>query len=199
VSRILIVDNRDSFTHNLAQLVREAGDCTCDVVRHDNIDLDEIGDYDGIIFSPGPGLPRKFPEMFEIMDRYAGKMPILGVCLGHQAIAEYFGARLVNLSFPQHGQRVPLEITDPNDPLLEGIPNGTIVGLYHSWAVDEASLPADLIVTGRSNGVVMSLRHRSLDIHGVQFHPESYMTEYGKLLSMNWLTSASSQRLTFRS
>lgn len=186
-SRILLVDNCDSFTHNLAQLVREPGEYSCDIVRHDNIDLDRIGRYAGIIFSPGPGLPREFPEMFKILDRYASKIPILGICLGHQAIAEHYGARLINLPHPQHGQRAKLEVVDLDDPLLATVPGDSIVGLYHSWAVDEQSLPADLSVTARSNGILMGLRHKTLNVRGVQFHPESYMTDYGPTILANWL------------
>lgn len=187
-SRILLVDNRDSFTHNLAQLVREAGEYSCDIVRHDNIDLDRIGRYAGIIFSPGPGLPREFPEMFQILDRYDGQIPILGICLGHQAIGEYYGGLLINLERPVHGERAPIEIVDHDEPLFANVPEHSLVGLYHSWAVDGSVLPDDLILTSRlANGLVMSLRHRTLNIRGLQFHPESYMTVCGATVIRNWL------------
>lgn len=180
---------------NLAQIIRETPGFACDIVRHDNIRMDEIAHYAGIIFSPGPGLPREFPEMFQILDRYSGLIPILGVCLGHQAIAEYYGAKIINLPHPQHGQRVTLRIIDSDDPLFANIADDTTVGLYHSWAVEEASLPAELAVTARSDSrLVMALRHVTLNLRGVQFHPESYMSAEGETLLRNWLnlTSASS-------
>jgi anthranilate synthase/aminodeoxychorismate synthase-like glutamine amidotransferase len=184
---------------NLAQIVRETPGFACDIVRHENIRLEEIAHYAGIIFSPGPGLPREFPEMFQLLDRYAGRIPILGVCLGHQAIAEYYGAHLINLPHPQHGQRANLRIIDKHDPLLANIDHGTTVGLYHSWAVDEASLPTELAVTARSDSdLVMALRHKTLNLRGVQFHPESYMTPEGATILRNWLNLASASSASSR-
>ncbi len=186
-SQILIIDNRDSFTHNLAQIVRETDGYACTVIAHNNIPGVEISGFDKIIFSPGPGLPSEFPEMFEVLREHAGSIPILGVCLGQQAIAEFFGGRIYNLPRPNHGQRVAITI-ERKDVVFRDVPSGTYVGLYHSWAVDRASLPEEIEVTASGpDGVVMALRHRVLDVCGVQFHPESYMTEYGVRMVQNWL------------
>jgi anthranilate synthase/aminodeoxychorismate synthase-like glutamine amidotransferase len=189
MSQVLLVDNRDSFTHNLAQVIRESAGCECAVVAHDNIGTLDIGRFDRIILSPGPGLPREFPEMFDVLRKYSASMPILGVCLGMQAIAEFFGGTLCNLPQPQHGQRVKIRV-DPTEALFQNVPGETQVGLYHSWAVDVTTLPSDLEITASSpEGVIMALRHKHLDIRGVQFHPESYMTEHGITMMTNWLWS----------
>ncbi|MDP4197942.1 MAG: aminodeoxychorismate/anthranilate synthase component II [Bacteroidota bacterium] len=189
MSQVLLVDNRDSFTHNLAQIIRENARCECTIVAHHNIGSVEIGRFDKIILSPGPGLPREFPELFDLLKAYAASKPILGVCLGMQAIAEFFGGSLYNLPMPRHGRRVKI-MREQDDILFERASAETFVGLYHSWAVDRASLPDDLEVTASGpDGVVMALRHKHLDIRGVQFHPESYMTEHGIAMLQNWLAS----------
>lgn len=189
MSQVLLVDNRDSFTHNLAQIVREDAGCECVVVTHDNIGTLDIGRFDKIILSPGPGLPREFPEVFDLLLKYSSSIPILGVCLGMQTIAEFFGGTLYNLPQPQHGQRVTITV-DTQDILFNNVPAETHVGLYHSWAVDAATLPGDLDITARGpDGVVMALRHKLLNVRGVQFHPESYMTEHGVRMLQNWLWS----------
>ncbi len=189
MSQVLLVDNRDSFTHNLAQMVREDAGCECAVVRHDNIGTLDIGRFDKIILSPGPGLPREFPEMFELLQNYVTSKPILGVCLGMQTIAEFFGGTLYNLPQPQHGQRVKITV-NTRDILFHDVPAETHVGLYHSWAVSPESLPSDLeIIASGPDGVVMALRHKLLNVRGVQFHPESYMTEHGVRMLQNWLWS----------
>jgi anthranilate synthase/aminodeoxychorismate synthase-like glutamine amidotransferase len=187
VTQVLLVDNHDSFTYNLVQMVREAAHAKCTVVPHNKIRLEEVADFDKIIFSPGPGLPQEFPAMFQILDQYAGSKSILGVCLGHQAIAQHFGGELSNLPRPLHGQRVKLSISRQAG-VLEGLHEETHVGLYHSWVVE--SVPKNFEITSRtSEGLIMSMLHSDLDIQGVQFHPESYMTTHGQQMIETWLRS----------
>ncbi|MCS6968219.1 MAG: aminodeoxychorismate/anthranilate synthase component II [Cytophagales bacterium] len=187
-ARLLLLDNYDSFTYNLAQLIEENFMGQFDVRTYDAISLAQVGDYDKIIFSPGPGVPSEIPLMQQILLTYGASKSILGVCLGHQAIAESFGARLYNLPKVQHGLRIPLQVTEPQELLFKGLPRQFYVGLYHSWAVTD--LPACLKTTAISaNGVVMAIAHQSYDIRGVQFHPESFMTQYGAEMLQNWLSS----------
>jgi anthranilate synthase component II len=185
VIRVLLVDNNDSFTYNLVQIVREASRAECTVVPHNKIRLEEVAAFDKIIFSPGPGLPEEFPAMFDILRAYARSKSILGVCLGHQAIAQYFGGSLINLSSPLHGIRQKLNIIS-RAGLLAGLSEYTYVGQYHSWAVDK--VPQEFEVTSLTpDGLIMSMIHRDLDIQGVQFHPESYMTSHGQKMIETWL------------
>ena len=185
--RVLLVDNHDSFTYNLVQLVRETPHAACTVVPHNRIEVEEVAQFDKIIFSPGPGLPREFPAMFEILSMYGHTKSILGVCLGHQAIAEHYGGTLINLPSPLHGIREKLSIVR-SEGVLKGLNGNAFVGLYHSWAVDPATLPACFEVMSRTRSeLIMSMRHRDLDIQSVQFHPESYMTSHGQQMLENWL------------
>jgi anthranilate synthase component II len=187
VVRVLLVDNHDSFTFNLVQLVREVPGMSCTVTPHNKIELEDVAQFDKIIFSPGPGLPEEFPSMNAILSEYSSSSSILGVCLGHQAIACHFGGKLRNLASPLHGIRSSIDLLD-KESLFSGLAPTTQVGLYHSWVVDENSLPRTLNVTARtSNGLIMALSHAHHDIQGVQFHPESYMTTDGAKLLENWL------------
>ena len=184
--KIVIIDNYDSFTYNLSHLVKELGaDVT--VFRIDKFLLNEIEQYDKIILSPGPGIPSEAGLLLDVIRTYRGRKPMLGVCLGHQAIGEVFGARLTNLSTVYHG--VATEGTQyGNDPIFRGMPKRIIMGRYHSWVVDSTSLPECLEVTAMSDdGYIMALRHRHYDIHGIQFHPESVLTPEGRQIVKNWL------------
>ena len=184
--KIVIIDNYDSFTYNLSHLVKELGaDVT--VFRNDKFLLNEIEQYDKIILSPGPGIPSEAGLLLDVIRTYRGRKPMLGVCLGHQAIGEVFGARLTNLSTVYHG--VATEGTQyGNDPIFRGMPKRIIMGRYHSWVVDSTSLPECLEVTAMSDdGYIMALRHRHYDIHAIQFHPESVLTPEGRQIVRNWL------------
>ena len=184
--KIVIIDNYDSFTYNLSHLVKELGaDVT--VFRNDKFLLNEIEQYDKIILSPGPGIPSEAGLLLDVIRTYRGRKPMLGVCLGHQAIGEVFGARLTNLSTVYHG--VATEGTQyGNDPIFRGMPKRIIMGRYHSWVVDSTSLPECLEVTAMADdGSIMALRHRHYDIHGIQFHPESVLTPEGRQIVRNWL------------
>lgn len=184
--KILIIDNYDSFTYNIVDALRSLG-VVPDVVRNDRLDLDAIADYDKIIISPGPGIPSEAGQLPQVLSRYASVKPILGICLGHQALGEFFGATLHNLDEVYHGVATPIEIV-ADDYIFDGVDNGAQVGRYHSWVVDRASLPDCLEVTAMSaDGAIMAMRHRSLDIRGVQFHPESIMTAAGPRILANWL------------
>lgn len=184
--KIVIIDNYDSFTYNLSHLVKELGaDVT--VLRNDQFTLSQLQPFDRIILSPGPGIPSEAGLLLDVIRTYAGHKPMLGVCLGHQAIGEVFGAQLVNLSEVFHG--VATEGTQlGNDPIFAGLPRRITMGRYHSWVVDKESLPDTLEITALSDeGQIMALRHRSYNIHGIQFHPESVLTPQGHDIVRNWM------------
>jgi len=184
--KIVIIDNYDSFTYNLSHLVKELGaDVT--VLRNDQFTLPQLQPFDRIILSPGPGIPSEAGLLLDVIRTYAGHKPMLGVCLGHQAIGEVFGAQLVNLSEVFHG--VATEGTQlGNDPIFAGLPRRITMGRYHSWVVDKESLPDTLEITVLSDeGQIMALRHRSYNIHGIQFHPESVLTPQGHDIVRNWM------------
>ena len=184
---LLIIDNFDSFTQNLAQMAEEEGAQGIEVVREDLLDPADAGRFPQILISPGPGLPSDFPRMLEVIRRFGSSRSILGICLGHQAIAEVFGGKLKRMEQVRHGTAVEMHVI-AGDPLFAGLPAHFTVGLYHSWAVDEKQIPADILVTGRSDeGVVMAISHRDFRVKGVQFHPESIMTPQGRRLLRNWL------------
>lgn len=186
--RLLIFDNYDSFTYNIVHAVRSLG-CEPEVHRNDEITIADIASFDKIIISPGPGIPSEAGILPELLDAYAAEKPILGVCLGHQAIAEHFGARIFNMPDVCHGIGSEIRVTAP-DYIFDGMPQTFRAGRYHSWAVDDTSLADGLEVTARSaDGVVMGLRHRSLDVHGVQFHPESILTPEGIHIFANFLNN----------
>ena len=184
--KIVIIDNYDSFTFNLVHLVRELGCSPC-VLRNDRFDPESLADFDKILLSPGPGIPSEAALMPEVIRRYAASKPILGICLGEQAIGEAFGGTLVNLETVYHGVQTPCRRV-ADDYLLSGLPEEFPVGRYHSWVVDAATLPGCLECTAVSpEGLVMALRHRSLDLRGLQFHPESVLTPDGARILSNWL------------
>ena len=184
--KLLILDNYDSFTYNIVHAVRESG-VEPAVRRNDKITLSEIDEFDKIIISPGPGIPSEAGILPDMLKEYAGRKPILGVCLGHQAIGECFGAKLENLEDVYHGVQTEAMLTAP-DYILEGMGERFSIGRYHSWIVSEEGLPACLEVTSRdADGRIMSMRHRDFDIHGVQFHPESLLTPGGEKIISNFI------------
>ena len=184
--KLLIFDNYDSFTYNIAHAVRELGVAPT-VKRNNMIDIEEIADYDKIIISPGPGIPSEAGTLPQLLERYATSKPILGVCLGHQAIGERFGARLKNLSEVFHGVKSKTDII-VDDYIFRGLPRNIEVGRYHSWVIDRDGLPDELEVTAISpDGEIMAVRHKTYDIRGVQFHPESILTPFGIEIIRNWL------------
>ncbi len=195
--KIVIIDNYDSFTYNLSHLVKELG-AGVTVLRNDQFELSDLEPYSKIILSPGPGIPSEAGLLCDVIRTYAGKKPILGVCLGHQAIGEVFGAKLVNLSQVFHGVATPCHII-ADDPIFSGIERNITIGRYHSWVVSREGLPECLEVTAESDeglrvgdgtsgmGQIMALRHRELNIRGIQFHPESVLTPDGKKMLQNWM------------
>jgi len=195
VARILVFDNYDSFTYNLVHLVEKLIRQRVEVHRNDKLPLEKVKEYDKIILSPGPGIPEEAGLLLPLIREYAGSKSILGVCLGHQAIGQAFGGRLVNLSTVYHGVSTPVKILRPgrngakrDNDLFEGLPNEMEVGRYHSWVVSEEGFPAELEVTARDEkNYIMALRHRTLDVQGVQFHPESVLTPQGEQIVKNWL------------
>ena len=184
--KIVIIDNYDSFTYNLSHLVKELG-AEVTVLRNDQFQLEELEQYNKIILSPGPGIPSEAGLLLDVIRTYAGRKPILGVCLGHQAIGEAFGGKLENLSDVFHGVATPCHII-ADDPIFSGIDRDITIGRYHSWVVSRQGLPDFLEVTAQSDeGQIMALRHREMNIRGIQFHPESVLTPDGKKMIQNFL------------
>ncbi|MCQ2195139.1 MAG: aminodeoxychorismate/anthranilate synthase component II [Paludibacteraceae bacterium] len=184
--KVVLIDNYDSFTYNLYHLLREL-EVDVTVFRNDQFQLNDLKAYDKIMLSPGPGIPSEAGLLMQVIKEYAGKKPILGICLGEQAIGESFGGTLVNLSEVFHGVQTPAHIVE-NDYIFEGLPKDIQVGRYHSWVVDAASIPNCLEITATSDeGQVMALRHKDHDIRGIQFHPESVLTPDGKTMIKNWV------------
>ncbi len=197
--KTIIIDNYDSFTYNLAHLVKELG-AEVDVLRNDKFRLEELEPYDKIILSPGPGIPEEAGLLLDVIRTYAGRKPMLRVCLGEQAIGQAFGGKLVNLSDVFHGVQTEVGIRGEGlgirdegvsleeDYIFRGLPERIPVGRYHSWVVDTENFPEVLAVTAVSpEGQIMALKHREYDIHGIQFHPESVLTPDGKTIVGNWL------------
>lgn len=184
--KISIIDNYDSFTYNLAHLVRELG-AEVKVYRNDQFEMNDLADTDKIILSPGPGIPSEAGKLLDVIRYYAGKKPMLGVCLGHQAIGEVFGAKLENLDDVFHG--VATEGSQlGNDYIFKGLPERFLMGRYHSWVVSKEDFPDCLEITAQSDeGQIMALKHKEYDIHGIQFHPESVLTPDGRAIVSNWL------------
>ncbi|MCQ2144707.1 MAG: aminodeoxychorismate/anthranilate synthase component II [Bacteroidales bacterium] len=184
--KVVMIDNYDSFVYNLVHLVKELGaDIT--VYRNDQFRLADLEGFDTIMLSPGPGIPSEAGLLQDVIRTYAGRKPMLGICLGEQAIGEVFGGTLVNLDDVFHGVQTPAHICS-DDPIFAGLPEEIMVGRYHSWVVDAASMPDCLEITATSDeGQVMALRHRTMDIKGIQFHPESVLTPEGKTIISNWL------------
>jgi anthranilate synthase component II len=202
--KILVFDNYDSFTYNLVHLVKKIVNDSVDVFRNDEIPLEKIAEYDKIILSPGPGVPSEAGLLLPLIREYADRKSILGVCLGHQAIGEAFGGKLVNLSTVYHGVATPVKIVRcetsavkdvsrltphaSQQNLFEGLPEEISVGRYHSWIVSEEDFPEELEVTAKDeNGYIMALQHKKFDVQGVQFHPESVLTPDGEMIVRNWL------------
>ena len=184
--KTVIIDNYASFTYNLAHLVKALG-AEVPVLRNDQFSIDALEAYDKIILSPGPGIPSEAGLLLDVIKTYAGRKPMLGVCLGHQAIGEAFGARLENLSEVFHGVATPAHIV-ADDPIFCGLPKTFTVGRYHSWVVATDQLPDCLTVTAVSDeGQIMALRHKEYDIHGIQFHPESVLTPEGSIIIKNFI------------
>ena len=186
-TKILVFDNYDSFTYNLVQMIEQIVGEKVDVFRNDKISLEEIEKYDKIILSPGPGIPEEAGILLDVIKKYAPTKSIFGVCLGQQAIAEAFGGSLINLSEIYHG--VATEATQTNEhKLFNNLPKTLEVGRYHSWAVNPKDFPNELEVTSLDqNGMIMSLKHKTYDVHAVQYHPESILTPNGKQILENFL------------
>ncbi len=187
--KILLFDNYDSFTYNLVHAIKSLGYDNVDVYRNDKIELSQIDQYDKIILSPGPGIPSEAGIMMELIKEYANHKSILGVCLGHQAIAEAFGAKLENISTVFHGVQTAIKIVK-EDYLFAELPKEILAGRYHSWIVSNNDFPSELEVTAvDESGDIMALKHKKLDLHGVQFHPESILTPEGVQIIQNFLQS----------
>ena len=196
MARILVFDNYDSFTYNLVHLVEKILHQKVEVHRNDQIPLEKVKDYDKIILSPGPGIPEEAGLLLPLIKEYASSKSMLGVCLGHQAIGEAFGGKLINLSTVYHGVATPVTVnrnvlnakSSPSRDLFKGLPDILEVGRYHSWIVADESLPAELEVTARDeNNYIMAMHHKTYDVQGVQFHPESVLTPKGEEILRNWL------------
>ena len=190
--KILIFDNYDSFTYNLVHAVEKIIHGKVDVYRNDKISLEKINDYDKIILSPGPGLPSESGLLLQLIKEYASSKSILGVCLGQQAIGEVFGGKLVNLKEVYHGVATKIKVKEDRllseNDIFKDLPFELQVGRYHSWIVDNKNFPSDLEITAEDeNGYIMALRHKTFDVQGVQFHPESVLTPMGEKMITNWL------------
>ena len=193
MKKILLIDNYDSFTYNLLHLIKSLG-YEADVRRNDAISIEEVEAYDKIVLSPGPGIPSEAGLLLEIVKQFAPTKSILGVCLGHQAIGEAFGAKLINLKEVHHGVASKINVTC-DDILFKGLDSSFEAGRYHSWAVSPAGFPAELEVTALdTSGEIMALRHRKYDVRGVQFHPESVLTPVGSKIMQNWLEEEKMRR-----
>jgi anthranilate synthase component 2 len=188
--KILVLDNYDSFTFNLVHILKELSEGPVEVYRNDEISLDEIGRFDKIVISPGPGVPDQAGITKSLIGHYGPIKSILGVCLGCQAIAEVFGGSLINLDTVYHGVATNIKIIDRNERIFAGIPEIFTAGRYHSWVVNRENLPSDLTITAQDDeGMVMGISHTTFDIRGVQFHPDSVLTRDGKQILQNWLTT----------
>lgn len=191
--KLLVFDNYDSFTYNLVHLVEHITGIKVEVHRNDQIPLEKVAAFDKIILSPGPGIPEEAGLLLPLIKEYAASKSILGVCLGHQAIGQAFGGNLTNLSSVYHGIATPVSILQengkPKDPhLFEGLEASEIVGRYHSWVVDQKGFPTDIEITATDDqGFIMALQHKTYDVRGVQFHPESVLTPKGEVILRNWL------------
>jgi anthranilate synthase component 2 len=191
--KILIFDNYDSFTYNLVHVVEKIIHAKVDVFRNDKISLEDINKYDKIILSPGPGLPCESGLLLPLIKEYASSKSILGVCLGQQAIGEVFGGKLINLKEVYHGVATKIKVNEQRilfeNDVFKSLPRELEVGRYHSWIVDKNNFPNELEITATDeNGYVMGLRHKTFDVQGVQFHPESVLTPDGEKMMRNWLT-----------
>jgi len=185
---VLLIDNHDSFVYNLAQLIEETGLCKLEVMSYDRVSEGVIEGFDRFIMSPGPGIPEDFPKLEQFVRRFYREKDILGVCLGHEAIALAFGGSILQSGKVFHGFTKRTRVTDQGNPVFAGIPEEFEAGLYHSWILSEPDFPDQLKVTARAeDGIIMALTHRRFNVTGFQYHPESIMTPYGSQMVMNWL------------
>ena len=185
--KLLVLDNYDSFTYNLVHLIEKVSEIPFDVIRNDKISIEAVKAYDKILLSPGPGLPKDAGIMPELIKQYGSSKSILGVCLGLQAIGEAYGGSLKNLETVFHGIATPINII-LEDIIFNGCPKTFTVGRYHSWVINNNQLPTELQITATDEqGNIMALKHRTHDVRGVQFHPESILSEYGEMMIHNWL------------
>lgn len=188
MKRILVIDNYDSFTYNLVHYIETLTGSMPDVSRNDEIGIDDCARYDKILLSPGPGVPSDAGICIDVIRKYASSKSILGICLGHQAIGEAFGGKLSNLSDVYHGIATRINIVAGGEPLFSDLPSAFMAGRYHSWVVSPEGLPECLSVTAVDDeNIIMGLSHKEFDVRGLQFHPESVLTEYGKNIIENWL------------
>jgi anthranilate synthase component 2 len=190
--KILVFDNYDSFTYNLVHLVEKITHIKVDVYRNDQLPLEKVKDYDKIILSPGPGIPEEAGMLLPLIKEYAASKSILGVCLGHQAIGQAFGGTLLNLSTVYHGVATPVRVrseeSGTRSPLFNSLPDEFEAGRYHSWVISDEGFPSSLEITARDeNNYIMALQHKTYDVQGVQFHPESVLTPVGETIMRNWL------------
>jgi anthranilate synthase component 2 len=186
--KILVLDNYDSFTYNLVHILKELSKGAVDVFRNDAISIEDVDKYDKILISPGPGVPDQAGITKKMINWYGPSKSILGVCLGCQAIAEVYGGSIINLERVYHGIETKIHVVNPDDRLFKGIPQTFTAGRYHSWVVSEDGLPPEIRITAKDDeGRIMAVEHTAFDVRGVQFHPESVMTEHGKQILHNWL------------
>ena len=190
--KILVLDNYDSFTYNLVQYIERVLKRAVDVRRNDQLTLEEVAVYDKILISPGPGIPIEAGITLDLIKEYGPSKSILGVCLGHQAIAEAYGGSITNLSTVYHGVTGRMKQLVDDEYLFSGVPTEFDAGRYHSWVVEQNTLPRDLEITVENDeGYIMAVRHKEHDVRGVQFHPESVLTEYGGMMILNWINRKS--------
>jgi len=190
MKKILVIDNYDSFTYNLVHYIEKITGMTPSVFRNDEISLASVDDYEKILLSPGPGVPLDAGICVDLIKQYASTKSILGICLGHQAIGQAFGGKILNLSSVYHGIATKVLITDLNDPLFANIPSSITGGRYHSWVVSGDALPDCFNITCKDeNGMIMGISHKSYDVRGLQFHPESVLTEHGMDIMRNWINN----------
>ena len=190
MNRILLIDNYDSFTYNLVHLMKSVSSLEIHVVRNNKITLQEVNAYSKILISPGPGIPYEAGITQEVVRNYAPTKSILGICLGHQAIAEVFGGKLTNMEKVFHGVATPICLAKERDEIFKGIPDSFLVGRYHSWQADKGTFSAELKITAEDkDGSIMALAHKEYDVKGLQFHPESILTEFGKEIMFNWINN----------
>ncbi len=188
MKKILVLDNYDSFTYNLVHYIEADGNYEVDVFRNDEISIEQVNDYDTIVLSPGPGLPKDAGILKEVIEQYAPTKKILGVCLGMQAIGEVYGGELENLSQVFHGIANKINILDTSDLLYKNLPNSFEIGRYHSWVISHNNFPDQLKITAtEENNQIMSIKHKDYNLYGVQYHPESILTENGKEIITNFL------------
>jgi anthranilate synthase component 2 len=190
MKKILVIDNYDSFTYNLVHYIEKLTGTVPDIFRNDEISLDEVDRYDKILLSPGPGVPADAGICIDLIRQYASTKSILGICLGHQAIGEAFGGKIINLENVYHGIATPVLITDLNETLFLNMPSSIIGGRYHSWVVSDSDLPECFRITCRDEtGLIMGISHKVYDVQGLQFHPESVLTEHGMDIMSNWVNN----------